>query len=73
MDPRRLSDRIAYAVELAILQERLGVAEHLRRALEESWTAVGGSEAVERRIVPESVIELIGKVDDLRRRHMDPS
>jgi hypothetical protein len=57
-DRRRLSDLIVPALELAIEQERLASAEHLLRALEESLTAFGGVDAVERRDVTDEVVAL---------------
>ncbi|MFN8720897.1 MAG: hypothetical protein ACK5YI_08725 [Rhodospirillales bacterium] len=67
-DRRRLSDLIVPALELAIEQERLASAEHLLRALEESLTAFGGVDAVERRDVTDEVVALFDGVDALRRK-----
>lgn len=68
MDKRRLSDLIHEALDTAVEQERLEVAEHLRRALEESFTNFGGPGAVERRDVADEVLETLGRLDALRRR-----
>jgi len=68
IDRRRLSDLIVPALQLAIEQERLATAEHLLRALEESLTAFGGMDAVERRDVTDEVVALFDGVDALRRK-----
>ncbi len=69
--PRRLSDRIVTALELAIAQGNLPVAEHLNAALEQSLTHVGGRDVIDHRDVPEQFFALIEKLDELRRRVSD--
>jgi len=68
MDKRRLSDLIHEALQAAVEYERLEVAEHLRRALEESFTNFGGPDAVERRDVADEVLETFDRLDALRRK-----
>jgi hypothetical protein len=68
MDKRRLSDLIHEALRSAVEQERLDVAEHLSRALEESFTNFGGPGAVERRDVADEVLDTFERLDALRRK-----
>ena len=66
-DDRRLSDRILYALQLAIEQEDVAIAEVLRKALDMSLTRkAGGEEFVEKRDYPdemESVIEILNNMN----------
>lgn len=69
-DERRLADRILSALELALDQEELEVAEHLGRAVEETLTRFGGPGAVDRRESPEDILAAMDRLDQLRRRTM---
>lgn len=68
VDERRLGDRILNALELALEQENLEVAELLARALEETLTAFGGPGAIDRRELPDSMLAAFEGLDHLRRR-----
>ncbi len=67
-DERRLGDRILWALDLAIDQENLEVAEHLELAFEAAMTRFGGPEAVEQRDLPEGMLRVYERLDELRRR-----
>ena len=63
----RLSDRILFALELALEQSDLETAEILTRALEMSVTRnSGGGEFVERREYPKAVDEILQKLRILK-------
>lgn len=63
----RLSDRILFALELALKQQDLETAEILTRALEMSMTRnAGGGEFVERREYPQSVDSILQQLRALR-------
>ena len=63
----RLSDRILSALELALEQDDLKIAELLTRALEQSMTRnTGGGEFVERRDYPPEIEEAMNRLYDLR-------
>lgn len=65
----RLSDRILYALELALEQEDVQVADMLTRALEMSMTRnTGGGEFVERRDYPAEIEEAMRKLHALKAR-----
>ncbi len=65
----RLSDRIVFALELAIEQDDYKTGEILARALELSMTrAAGGGSFLERRDYPPEVEALMNRLDDLRSR-----
>ena len=68
LSERRLGDRIIFALELAVEQEQVEVAEYLRLALEEAMTRIGGAGVVEKRDVPEQMMTVLEKLDTLRRR-----
>lgn len=68
VDERRLGDRILHALDLALEQEELEIAEHLARALEEAMTRFGGSGATERRDVPEAILTALDRLEVLRER-----
>lgn len=63
----RLSDRILYALELALDQKDVEIASELGRALEESLTRFGGPDAVERRVLSDDTLEALLRLDDLKR------
>ncbi len=53
LDHERMSDRILYALELAIEQKDIDIAQNLKLALEKSMTRnTGGGMFVERRDYP---------------------
>ena len=63
----RLSDRILFALELALKQQDLETAEMLTRALEMSMTRnTGGGEFVERREFPQTVETILQQLRALR-------
>jgi hypothetical protein len=63
----RLSDRILFALELALEQQDLETAETLTRALEMSMTRkTGGGEFVERREYPQAVESLMQQLRVLK-------
>ena len=65
----RLSDRILSALELALDQDDLKLAELLTRALELAMTRnTGGGEFIERRDYPPEIEEAMNKLYDLRDR-----
>jgi hypothetical protein len=65
----RLSDRILFALELALEQGDIPISESLTRALEMSMTRnTGGGEFVERRDYPAAMEEAMKILSDLRRK-----
>lgn len=65
----RLSDRILFALELAIEQEDIEIAEALNNALELAMTRkTGGGEFVERRDYPPTIEKLLSQLRDLKSR-----
>jgi hypothetical protein len=66
-DERRLGDRILNALELAVEQGNLTVAEPLAQALELSMTGFGGPDAVDHRGVPMRLLDALDRLDSLRR------
>jgi len=63
----RLSDRILFALEMALLQEDVPIADNLARALEMSMTRnTGGGEFVERRDYPPEIEAALNKLDALK-------
>ncbi|WP_052709900.1 hypothetical protein [Azospirillum thiophilum] len=64
---RRLGDRILAALEMALEQKHLEVAEHLARALEETLTRFGGPDAVDHRQVSAGLLQAFDRLDELRR------
>ncbi len=65
---RRLGDRILGALDLALDQENLAVAEHLELAFEAAMTSFGGPGAVEQRDIPEAMSRIYVRLDELRRQ-----
>lgn len=64
----RLSDRILYALELALEQEDVALAELLTRALELSMTRnTGGGEFIERRDYPSEIEQALDYLTYLKR------
>lgn len=66
-DDRRLGDRILAALQLALDQGQLEIAEHLASALELAMTRYGGPAAMERRDVPDGLDDVFLQLDALRR------
>ena len=65
----RLSDRILYALELAIEQEDISIAESLVRALELAMTRnTGGGEFVERRDYPQEIKDAMDKLREIKKQ-----
>lgn len=64
---RRLGDRILAALELAIDQQELEIAEQLWRALELALSRYGGPDAVEKREPPLRLDEQLDRLLALRR------
>lgn len=65
----RLSDRILYALELAIEQEDVSIAEALVRCLELAMTRnTGGGEFVERRDYPDDVKTAMDRLRDIKKQ-----
>ncbi len=66
----RLSDRILFALELALEQESAEIAEKLVHALDMSMTRnTGGGEFVERRDYPPSIETALKKLNEIRARN----
>ena len=66
---KRLSDRILYALQLAIEQKDLAVSEILNKALEESLTRkAGGKGFVERREFTAEYELVMQKLNSLRTK-----
>ena len=69
MEFKRLSDRILYALQLALEQKDLHVSEHLNAALEESLTRkTGGKGFVERRDFTAEYDAAMQKLHELRTK-----
>lgn len=69
--PARLSDRILSALELAIEQEDVVIAEHLVRVLEMSMTRRAGSaDFTEKRSYSPAIMDALGKLATLNARKL---
>ena len=67
----RLSDRILYALELALDQNDVSISETLTRALEMSMTRnTGGGEFIERRDYPAVMEAAMKKLNELRQKRI---
>lgn len=65
----RLSDRIYYALDLALSQGDLAIAELLLTALEQAMTrSAGGGEFIERRAYPPEFIEAFERLEKLKAK-----
>ncbi len=65
----RLSDRVAFALELAIKQQDLEVAELLSRAMDLSMTRnTGGGEFVERRDYSREIEKMLNELRELKKK-----
>ena len=63
----RLSDRILFALEMALAQEDIPIAEMLARALEVAMTRnTGGGEFIERRDYPPEIESALDRLDELK-------
>ncbi len=63
----RLSDRILSALELALEQDDLKIAELLTRSMEQAMTRnTGGGEFIERRDYPPEIEKAMDKLYELR-------
>ncbi len=63
----RLSDRILYALELALDQEDISISETLVKALEMAMTRnTGGGEFIERRDYPPEMEAAMKKLKEIR-------
>lgn len=70
LNKQRLSDRILYALNLAIEQEDVKTADALSKALELSMTRnAGGGEFVERREYPKYIEDCLLRLQELRRQY----
>ena len=66
----RLSDRILFALEMAIEQKDLELAESLNNALELSMTRnAGGGEFIERRDYPRQIEEAMSSLRQLKGKN----
>jgi hypothetical protein len=65
----RLSDRILFAIELALKQEDLELSESLLKALELSMTRnTGGGEFIERRDYPKEIESAVAQLRQLKQK-----
>jgi hypothetical protein len=67
LEYKRLSDRILFALELAVEQEDLGISENLVAAIEQAITrATGGKDFSERRELSPEYDAVLAQYDDLK-------
>ena len=65
----RLSDRILFALDMALEQHDLPISEELARALDLSMTRnTGGGEFIERRDYPDEIEDAMKRLDTMRER-----
>lgn len=65
----RLSDRILFALEMALEQEDVELGEALAKALELSMTRnTGGGEFIERRDYPPAIEAALDKLDAIKKK-----
>lgn len=70
LNKQRLSDRILYALNLALEQEDIKTADALAKALDLSMTRnSGGGEFVERRDYPKYIEDSLLRLHDLRKQY----
>lgn len=70
INKQRLSDRVLYALNLALEQEDVKVADALAKALDLSMTRnSGGGEFVERRDYPKYIEDSLTRLSELRRQY----
>lgn len=69
MEAARLSDRVLFALELALEQKDLELSESLAKALELAMTRnTGGGEFIERRDYPPDIEKALDKLLGLREK-----
>lgn len=69
MEFKRLSDRILFAMQLALEQDDISIAERLNRALEEALTRkTGGADFTERRDFTAEYDVAMDKLHKLRHK-----
>lgn len=67
LEYKRLSDRILFALELAVEQGDLGIADNLVSAMEQAITrATGGKDFAERRELAPEYDAVLSQYDDLK-------
>jgi hypothetical protein len=67
LEYKRLSDRILFALELAVEQDDLSIADHLVSAMEQAITrATGGEGFVERRELAPEYDAVLSQYDELK-------
>ncbi|PJB72488.1 MAG: hypothetical protein CO093_02895 [Alphaproteobacteria bacterium CG_4_9_14_3_um_filter_47_13] len=65
----RLSDRILFALEMALVQEDIELATALAKALELAMTRnTGGGEFIERRDYPAAMEAALNKLKEIRKK-----
>lgn len=64
---RRLGERILQALEMALDQQELEIAEHLATALELSLTRFGGPGAIDKRLMPPGLEPAFQRLKALRK------
>jgi len=65
----RLSDRIIFAIELALEQQDIELSESLNKALELAMTRnTGGGEFIERRDYPKEIEKMIAQLRELKKK-----
>lgn len=70
LNKQRLSDRILYALNMAIEQEDVKTADILAKALDLSMTRnAGGGEFVERRDYPSYMESAMARLSNLRKQY----
>lgn len=68
-DKDRLSDRILFALELALQQQDLELSEALNKSLEMAMTRnTGGGEFIERRDYPRAIEDALGQLRALKAK-----
>lgn len=66
----RLSDRILFALEMALEQEDIEISDALVRALEMAMTRnTGGGEFIERRDYPKEIETALDKLAAIKKEH----
>jgi hypothetical protein len=69
LEYKRLSDRILFALELAVEQGDVTIAEHLVSAMEQSITrAAGGNDFTERRELAPEYEAVLSQYDELKKK-----
>ncbi len=70
LNKQRLSDRILYALALAIEQEDVKTADALAKAMELSMTRnSGGGQFVERREYPKYIEDMMTRLKSLKKQY----